>query len=777
MAEQRDQETAGGRYVLLIALAALALATALSFGRVFRGDDATFKLAVAGVAAVALAWLLERRHVVLAAVVSAVGLAVGLGLLVFPATTRLGLPTLATWRAVTGTLGAVGRTADSQVAPTLPLAPLMLAAVTAQWSACFASHALASRARSPLLALTPPAALVAFASIVMEDGARPGYVVLFLAAALAVMFADGLRRVGQWGPVTMWHGRRSLRFGSSTNTRGARLVGVACLAAAAFIPWMLPGFRGQAILDLDQKGAPLHVSVDPIVDIRPTLVDNPNVQYFTVRTTGNRAAYWRTLTLDTFTGRLWTSSNLEATGGASFGNSPVAYPVDLSGLDPVSAVLIHQRVIIDRLSQLWLPAAPDPTHISVERSAIRYDANTATMVAPNASYPGFSYDVTSTQVVPTPDDLEIVFSLSGPRSTFYTALPRNMPPQIFQIAHRLTDGQPNVYRKILAIQQYLRNFRYDLHVQPGHGANDILHFLTQTKAGYCEQFAGTMAVLLRALRIPTRVAVGFTPGRFDARDQAWHVSGGNAHAWVEVLFPGYGWLAFEPTPGRANPVARPYAEPAFALTPLGGQTQCPGPPGTCAGDQAGTGGNQTSGGSINGHKDPKNFELPPDKRGLIGAGPREGSPGAQPDRNRYAMPALVGLGGLIALFLILTPMAKRARRRWMLVRADTPRDRVLAAYRAMVDEATDLGIGRRAAETLEEYRQRLTGQVPSLDGDLDGLTSMAGRAAYSEDPVPSEAADRAVSSARRVARDMRRATDARTRLRSWYRLDRPRSRR
>ena len=64
-----------------------------------------------------------------------------------------------------------------------------------------------------------------------------------------------------------------------------------------------------------------------------------------------------------------------------------------------------------------------------------------------------------------------------------------------------------------------------------------------------------MAVLLRSLGIPTRVAVGFTSGAYDANAGLWRVTSQDAHAWVEVLFPGFGWLAFEPTPGRSNPVA------------------------------------------------------------------------------------------------------------------------------------------------------------------------------------------------------------------------------
>jgi hypothetical protein len=74
--------------------------------------------------------------------------------------------------------------------------------------------------------------------------------------------------------------------------------------------------------------------------------------------------------------------------------------------------------------------------------------------------------------------------------------------------------------------------------------------VTEGKRGYCQHFAGAMALMLRFLGIPARVAGGFTSGKRDG--DSWVVTDHNAHAWVEVWFPGYGWLAFDPTPGRGS---------------------------------------------------------------------------------------------------------------------------------------------------------------------------------------------------------------------------------
>jgi Transglutaminase-like enzymes, putative cysteine proteases len=85
----------------------------------------------------------------------------------------------------------------------------------------------------------------------------------------------------------------------------------------------------------------------------------------------------------------------------------------------------------------------------------------------------------------------------------------------------------------------------------------LLTFLTQTKAGFCQQYATAMAVLVRELGLPARVAVGYQAGTLQD-DGRYLVQSDDAHAWVEVFFEGYGWLQFEPTPGHGT---HPNADP------------------------------------------------------------------------------------------------------------------------------------------------------------------------------------------------------------------------
>ena len=120
-------------------------------------------------------------------------------------------------------------------------------------------------------------------------------------------------------------------------------------------------------------------------------------------------------------------------------------------------------------------------------------------------------------------------------------------------AQRLRAGARTPYGAVVAIETWLRStggFDYDESPPPTGGLPPLAHFVAEGKRGYCQHFAGAMALMLRFLGIPARVAAGFTSGKRE--DGGWTVTDHNAHAWVEVWFPDYGWLAFDPTPGRGD---------------------------------------------------------------------------------------------------------------------------------------------------------------------------------------------------------------------------------
>ena len=111
------------------------------------------------------------------------------------------------------------------------------------------------------------------------------------------------------------------------------------------------------------------------------------------------------------------------------------------------------------------------------------------------------------------------------------------------------------YAAALALESWLRRpaaSRYTQQPPPGARRAARSTSSLRTKRGYCQHFAGAMALMLRYLGIPARVADGFTSGTYDTQSKTWTVTDHDAHAWVEVWFRGYGWLPFDPTPGRGS---------------------------------------------------------------------------------------------------------------------------------------------------------------------------------------------------------------------------------
>jgi hypothetical protein len=124
---------------------------------------------------------------------------------------------------------------------------------------------------------------------------------------------------------------------------------------------------------------------------------------------------------------------------------------------------------------------------------------------------------------------------------------------MYAAAQRVAGSAQSPYAAVLALESWFRQrggFRYD-ESPPLVRDAPLVAFVTRTKAGYCQHFAGAMAAMLRMLGIPARVAVGFTSGTQDD-DGKWVVTDHEAHAWVEVWFAGLGWIPFDPTPGRGT---------------------------------------------------------------------------------------------------------------------------------------------------------------------------------------------------------------------------------
>jgi hypothetical protein len=127
---------------------------------------------------------------------------------------------------------------------------------------------------------------------------------------------------------------------------------------------------------------------------------------------------------------------------------------------------------------------------------------------------------------------------------------------VYEAALGVTGQAESPYEAAALLETWYREaggFVYDEQPPPPIGGTPpLVDFVNETRRGYCQHYAGAMALMLRLLGIPSRVAVGFTSGEYSADDNEWVVQNTNAHAWVEVWFPEFGWIPFDPTPGRGE---------------------------------------------------------------------------------------------------------------------------------------------------------------------------------------------------------------------------------
>ena len=162
-----------------------------------------------------------------------------------------------------------------------------------------------------------------------------------------------------------------------------------------------------------------------------------------------------------------------------------------------------------------------------------------------------AYRMTSLVSVATDDDLRgASIEYDNFLTDHYLQLPESLPDRVRDLADRLTAGSDNPLDKTLAIQNYLRGpeFTYSLDIEaPPIEADGVDWFLFDSKVGYSDYFGSSMAVMLRSVGVPTRMAAGYAPGELNEDGQR-VIRDSDSHGWVQVYFPGYGWIDFEPTP-------------------------------------------------------------------------------------------------------------------------------------------------------------------------------------------------------------------------------------
>ena len=516
------------RLTSLVAITLVATAVGFAFGRVFLGQGATYRILLVGIISGVVAWGFERRNLLLATLASAGLLIVVLAVTVFPSTTWFGAPTLETLRQIAHGAALVGERARTQVSPASPQdTSLMLAAITAVWAAIFSCYALAFRAGSPLLSLVPPIALIAFADSVLDSFHKPMYGVVFLLAALSVLFADSLRRIQSWGPVWSSPGPRNRLLPSAG--RNARRIGAGALVLAALSPLIVPGFGSKAVFDLSSINSQTRLAIDPLVQIGSLLNARKAFPVFTIRAA--QGSYWRMAALEHLDPATATFESLPEPGEPVKANNALP-DADTTGTP------VEQSVSVEASLQdfPYVVAAARPTSVSIDTT---WQPNAQTLTVPSALDDGTQYTVTSTYVNPTAAELRQV-PMPTPtdfqEAADYPAT--DYPALIRHTARAWTHGKTTLFDKVLAIRDALRGpgWTYDTKVAYPPGPVGVTDFLSK-RAGFCQQYATAMALLLRSINIPARVVIGFTAGSTDPNDPTlYHVTTSEIHSWVEVPF-------------------------------------------------------------------------------------------------------------------------------------------------------------------------------------------------------------------------------------------------
>jgi transglutaminase-like putative cysteine protease len=590
-------------------------------------------------------------------------------------------------------------------APAPPEAGFRLLAAAAVWAAILISEPALVAGR-PILTATPWVGMFTFTSATGLPEGRNGAVLIFTVGLLAFLYLaetysfDSVRRDGV---------ERAAAGERATLAPTASVIGGVATLAALLAPNFIAGY--SPVIEWQGFGPASPTRISPIVQIRPRLRASPTIPLFDVRASAEGRAgptsYWRLLSLDRFSGEIWYSAtrSRQAPGLIAAANEL-----------PAQGFELHQRFHIRRLEGPWLPAAVQPVSVRGVRALV--DPRSLSLTVARGLESGLSYEVDSVVPSPTANQLKLAPETQGLRS--YREL-TGVSDEVRRIASDLTVGKTSPYEKVLAISEHLRGFRYDESVEGGHSGDYLLRFLTEIQAGYCEQFAAAMAVLVRAVGLPARVAVGFLPGDYDADARVFHVTSEHAHAWTEVYFTGVGWVPFEPTP-RAGVAPAAYAvAPAVGILGPEEATEEAGSP--TASENAG--------------QDPFPEET--------------GEPAAAPDRPLTLMSMLLIASGAILVLLLLIPTAKVMRRALRYRRAASAAERVWAAFSEFEDLAADFRAPRAQSETPLEYVDKVRRNFDLEPSSTLGLLDAFQRSVYGPDaPADSDAAiaRRAASSIR-----------------------------
>lgn len=727
-------------------LAVVTLTAAAGMGRLFAGLAFLLPVVVAVLVGHGLVYAGRRLGLGTTATfgLCALGVTMAVVWLILPSSTVDGIPWSGTVHAFSSAISHARMDFAQLTAPAPATKGFLLIAMYSVGMAAALADWAAFRTGGTLEALIPSFTIVLFTAALGRSAGRALAIAGYVAGVLVFVV---VHEADKAAATTAWFASRT-RSGAATLAGGGLVLGATAVVAASLIGPHLPGAGAAPVVSLhhDNRIQPSpRITVNPLVDIRDRLVRQSNVEVLTVGAA--RPAYWRLTSLDSFDGNVWSSSDAyQSVTGSALPAVPTGAPTN-----PVV-----QNFHISNLDSAWLPAAYQPIQLTGGRGT-SYDSASGSIIGASATSDGLSYQVTSRVPQLTP----AVLGAQGTGSPSFDsgrflALPSEVPTVIANLARSAVAGQTTAYGKALALQRFFRggNFKYSTDVPPGHSDSALVSFLTQTRTGYCEQFAGAYAVMARLVGLPSRVAVGFTPGALGAGG-LYHVLGSDAHAWPEVHIGGAGWVSFEPTPGRGQPGTQAYTgiPPAQAAT-------APAAPPTTVASQVGP------------------------AAGTAPSSPRANPTTHRPPIRHAAVPPghLVGrllsaLGWVLLVVLVAAaiPMAKRLRRWHRRRNVVSGAERVLVAWNEAAEALTLAGAPRRSTETFEEHAVRASavgrlGSEPSRSLVL--LARSAGAASYARDMMPAALVELSVTAAADVENALWSAASVSQRVR-WTLSARP----
>lgn len=439
-----------------------------------------------------------------------------------------------------------------------------------------------------------------------------------------------------------------------------------------------------------------------------------------------RPLYWRATVLEDYNGGTWNE-----TGDLSE-PKPSREEIDVGSNDPLlpgagkrESNWVEQEISIQALRDNHLIASAQPVRWRPATSSDYQTGPSGSVVLEQALRQGQKYTAwsyTPKATIPEladagtayPDELDSRYfePLSGIEVPKFGAAERERfmnglfatTNDSFLIAHRglyqtavaLTKESKTPYAAAAVLEAWFRDgggFTYDETPPDAPFGEPALVAFLKDKRGYCQHYAGAMALMLRFVGVPARVAAGFTSGRWDADRHEWTVTDHNAHTWVEVYFPGRGWLAFDPTPGRGN-LDVEYS--ATSRTFNGPDGSLAGLPGAFAAISAGYFNSVTAGQERGGTLRVRRNEIGATlgSRGVGAASPTDES-----DGGGAALLRLVGL--LLGGGALLLVAAKTARRQLRFASKE-PR-RIASACRSdLVGYLADQGVDAPPSLTLSE---------------------------------------------------------------------------